>query len=196
MVMGGIFCLMGKSASGKDSLYRRLLEDAQGKLEPVVPWTTRPIREGEREGVEYHFTDREGLEKLEAEGRVLEKRVYHTVHGDWYYFTVDDGSILPEEKKYLMISTPEAYVRLKEHFGAGQVQALYIDVEDGERLMRALSRERMQEEPKYKEMCRRFLADCEDFSEEKLSEAGIDKRFVNQDFELCLEELKLATGIV
>ena len=185
---------MGKSASGKDSLYRRLLEDAQGELLPVVPWTTRPIREGEREGVEYHFTDTEGLKRLEAEGRVLEKRVYHTVHGDWYYFTVDDGSIKPQEKKYLMISTPEAYVQLKAHFGEERVHALYIDVEDGERLERALKRERMQDAPKYKELCRRFLADCEDFSEEKLSEAGIGKRFNNQDMELCLEELKKSIG--
>ncbi len=185
---------MGKSASGKDSLYRRLLDDAQGELEPVVPWTTRPIREGEREGVEYHFTDTEGLERLEAEGRVLEKRVYHTVHGDWYYFTVDDGSIKPREKKYLMISTPEAYIRLKAHFGEEWVHPLYIDVEDGERLERALKRERMQDAPKYKELCRRFLADCEDFSEEKLKEAGIERHFTNQDMESCLEELKQCIG--
>ena len=185
---------MGKSASGKDSLYRRLLDDAQGELEPVVPWTTRPIREGEREGVEYHFTDTEGLERLEAEGRVLEKRVYHTVHGDWYYFTVDDGSIKPREKKYLMISTPEAYIRLKAHFGEEWVHPLYIDVEDGERLERALKRERMQDAPKYKELCRRFLADCEDFSEEKLKEAGIERHFTIQDMGSSLEELKQCIG--
>ena len=58
------------------------------------------------------------------------------------------------------------------------------------RLSRALERERMQKEPKYKEMCRRFLADCDDFSEEKLRNAGIDRRFVNEDINTCLEEIR------
>ena len=58
---------------------------------------------------------------------------------------------------------------------------IYIEVEDGERLSRALNRERMQESPKYEELCRRFLDRCERFSEEKLKEAGITRRFVNQE---------------
>ena len=67
---------------------------------------------------------------------------------------------------------------------------LYIEVDDGERLQRALDRERKQEEPKYEEMCRRFLADSGDFSEEKITEAGIEKRFRNSSLEKCLEEVK------
>ena len=55
---------------------------------------------------------------------------------------------------------------------------LYIEVDDGLRLSRALERERKQTEPKYAEMCRRFLADCEDFTEEKIAEAGIVRRFL------------------
>ena len=39
------------------------------------------------------------------------------------------------------------------------------------------------------ELCRRFLADEADFSEEKLSEAGIVKRFQNDDLERCLQEI-------
>ena len=49
--MGKIFYLMGKSASGKDSLFRRLKEDGTGGLKEVVLYTTRPIRDGETEGV-------------------------------------------------------------------------------------------------------------------------------------------------
>ena len=66
-----------------------------------------------------------------------------------------------------------------------------VEVEDGERLFRALSRERMQEEPKYAEMCRRFLADTEDFSEENLSRCGIQRRFQNIVLEDCLNEIML-----
>ena len=66
---------------------------------------------------------------------------------------------------------------------------LYIEVEDGERLQRALDRERAQEEPRYAELCRRFLADSEDFSEEKIQEAGIQKRFYNRDLKECIKEI-------
>ena len=74
--------------------------------------------------------------------------------------------------------------------GGGSIVPLYIEVDDGERRQRALDRERKQEKPKYEEMCRRFLADCEDFSEEKIAEAGIEKRFQNNSLEVCLEEVK------
>lgn len=180
---------MGKSASGKDSLFRRLFETSGLGFKPLVTYTTRPIREGEKEGVEYHFTDIAGMRSLEDKGRIIESRVYHTVHGDWYYFTADDGSIDIGSDNYLMVSTPEAYVKLRDYYGTEHVHPIYIEVEDGLRLSRALERERMQKEPKYKELCRRFLADSEDFSEERLKEAGIDKRFINVDMDSCLKEI-------
>ena len=64
-----------------------------------------------------------------------------------------------------------------------------IELDDGVRLERALSRERKQKQPRYQEMCRRFLADSEDFSEEKILAAGICRRFKNEDLESCLEEI-------
>ena len=63
---------------------------------------------------------------------------------------------------------------------------MYIEIDDGVRLQRALNRERSQKEPKYEEMCRRFLADCQDFSEEKIREAGITVRFQNESLDICL----------
>lgn len=62
-------------------------------------------------------------------------------------------------------------------------------MEDGERLKRAIAREETQKEPHYEELCRRFLADAEDFSEEKLEQAGIEKRFFNKSLETCLSEI-------
>ena len=192
--MGKLYCLMGKSAGGKDTVFRRLLDDQTLGLKELVPYTTRPIRQGEQEGREYHFTDINGLEALKAQGKVIESRVYHTIHGDWYYFTVDDGQLDPSAGDYLMIGTLEAYTQIKAYFAkkgmAELVVPLYIEVDDGLRLERALARERQQSEPKYREMCRRFLADCEDFSEEKLAAAGITKRFDNTDLESCLAEIK------
>lgn len=183
-----LFCLMGKSASGKDSIYRELLKDEELKLEPFVIYTTRPIREGEEDGREYHFTDVEGMNRLKAEGKVIESRVYHTVHGDWYYFTVDDGTA--DKKDCLIIGTLEVYNKIKVYYGEDSVIPLYINVDDGVRLERALKRERAQSEPKYAEMCRRFLADDADFSAEKIREAGIDVIYENDDLDECLKKIK------
>ncbi len=188
--MGKIFYIVGKSCSGKDTIYRRLLEDGELGLKAVVPYTTRPMRGGETDGRDYFFRSEKELEALRAAGRVIEERVYQTYYGPWYYFTVDDGQIRPEEGSVLMIGTLEAYLAVRDYFGQERVIPLYIDLEDGERLQRALAREREQNSPKYEEMCRRFLADAEDFSEEKIREAGIGRRFYNMDLEQCLEQIR------
>ena len=189
--MGKIFYLMGNSASGKDTIHSALLEDRSLDLKRVVLYTTRPRRKGETEGIEYHFVTEEQLSELESENRIIEVRHYDTVHGIWSYATVDDGSLDTSDHNYLAIGTLESYVKLRNHFGEDKVFPLYIEVEDGIRLRRALDREMKQEHPRYQEMCRRFLADSEDFSEEKLSEAGIERRFLNTDLDKCIDEIKL-----
>ena len=78
---------------------------------------------------------------------------------------------------------------MRKYYGEDAVCPVYVQVEDGERLSRALNREREQENPRYEEMCRRFLADAEDFSEENLERAGIKRRFQNIDKETCMEEI-------
>ena len=57
------------------------------------------------------------------------------------------------------------------------------------RYLLSLKREKQQSMPKYKEMCRRFLADSEDFSEDNLKAQHIEKRYANIDFELCLSKI-------
>lgn len=188
--MGKIICLMGKSCAGKDTLYKRLLADRELGLKKIVPYTTRPIREGEREGVEYFYTDEEGFQRLKSLGKVIEDRAYHTYHGLWRYFTVDDDQLRDTDRSCLMIGTLEAYRRLQDYFGMDRLLPVMIELEDGLRLQRALDRELSQECPKYGEMCRRFLADSEDFSEEKIAQAHISRRFVNDDLERCLEEIR------
>ena len=190
--MGKIYCMMGKSSSGKDTLYQKVL-DRLPQIHRVVPYTTRPIREGEQDGVEYHFVDDKQLAELETDGKIVELRAYNTVHGIWKYFTVDDGQIDLEQGDYLFIGTLETYEKIREYYGAEHLVPIYIEVEDGERLARALERERRQAVPKYKEMCRRFLADEEDFCEENLKRLGIDKRYRNTDMETCLNEI---TGVM
>lgn len=188
--MGKMIYLMGKSSTGKDTVYRKLLSWKEMNLKRIVPYTTRPIRIGEKEGNEYHFTDEAGYERLEAQGNIIEARTYHTYHGLWRYFTVDDGQINLNKENYLMIGTLESYVNTAEYFGKDKVLPVLLELDDGIRLQRALNRERKQENPRYQELCRRYLADAEDFSEEKIKEAGITERFSNDNLEKCIAEIK------
>lgn len=188
--MGKIFYIMGKSSSGKDTIYKRLLGDQELKLRNIILYTTRPMRQGEMPGREYYFVEEGTFQEFQKQGKIIEARTYQTVYGPWIYFTADDGQIELEKRNYLGIGTLESYMNMKEYYGEKNLCPLYIEVEDGERLKRAICREELQQEPKYAEMCRRFLADTEDFSEENLKRAGITKRFSNIDLESCIKELK------
>ena len=173
----------------EDTIYKRLLAEESLSLKKIVPYTTRPIRQEETNGIEYFFVTEEQLKDLELQGKIIECRCYNTVYGKWYYFTADDGRIDLDKEDYLMITTLEGYEKICIYFGEERVVPIYIEVEDGLRLNRALKREQQQDNPKYEEMCRRFLADSKDFSEENLKVQKIKKRYVNIDFELCLSKI-------
>lgn len=187
--MGRIFCIIGKSSSGKDTIYKRLLKNPKLGLRRIVLYTTRPVREGEHDGEEYHFSTIEELEKLREEDKIVECRSYDTVYGVWYYFMVKDNQINLEINNYLIIGTLQSYLMTRDYFGGDKVVPIYIELEDGERLTRALRREKRQKQPKYEEMCRRFLADSRDFSAQNLKDAGIDKIFYNHNLQECIDEI-------
>ncbi len=186
--MSKIFYIMGKSSSGKDSFFKEIRKRIP-ELKEIILYTTRPIREGETDGVEYHFVGEEELDRLDKEGRVIELRAYNTVHGVWKYFTADDGQIDLEKYDYIVIGTLESYEAMRKYYGEEAVVPIYVEVEDGIRLSRALEREKEQAYPKYAELCRRFLADSEDFSEENLEKSGIMKKFRNMEFKQCADEI-------
>ena len=128
--MGHIFYVMGKSASGKDTIYK-ILRERLPQIRTVVPYTTRPIRAGERDGVEYYFVTGKRLADLEKQGKIIEKRTYQTIYGPWSYATVDDGQIDLGSHDYFMIGTLESYEGTRNYFGADVLVPLYIEVEDG-----------------------------------------------------------------
>lgn len=188
--MGKIFYIMGKSSSGKDTVFRELLKKRELNLEKIVLYTTRPLREDEKDGIDYYFVNQEILEKMENAGRVIELREYQTIYGVWKYFTADSGQIDLEKKSYLAIGTLDSYQKIRSYFGEERIIPLYIEVEDGKRLHRALEREENQKIPRYEELCRRFLADSHDFSEENLRNTGIKKRFQNNEcLDQCVNEI-------
>lgn len=186
-----IYIIMGKSATGKDSVYAKLFKDTELGLKKIIPYTTRPIRSGEKEGEAYHFTDNDTFERLKAEGRVAEYRQYNTVHGIWTYYTVDENDdVRSPETKYVLIGTLDVYEKLRDYYGAQYVYPVYICVDDHVRLTRAINREAKQKNPSFEEVCRRYIADERDFSKDRLKALDITKMYMNYDIDECVANIK------
>lgn len=186
-----VIYIIGKSSVGKDTIYKILKEKMD--VVPYVLYTTRPIRNGEKDGVDYNFLTDELMKKYinEIPSNVIEYRTYNTVHGPWTYATILDRQF-NSKKDLLMEGTLQSYNSIKNYFDNNKdvkLIPIYIEVEDGVRLERALNRERQQENPKYEELCRRFLADNKDFSEENIKRSGIIKRFENDNLDRCVSEI-------
>ncbi len=191
-IMNKLICLMGKSCTGKDTIYKKLLQDPELDIRVLKPCTTRPRRLNEKEGIEYNFVSEEEYESFKNSGMILEERSYDTACGIWRYFTLKDKELMESDDTYIYIGTLEAYDSLKNGLGEEKLIPVYIEVNDSIRIDRAVHREKKQAEPKFTEMCRRFIADTEDFSEDKLKAAGIspDSRFNNEVLEECLSDIK------
>ena len=184
-----IVYIIGKSSSGKDTIFKKLKEKLN--FNTYIMYTTRPIREGEKEGITYHYISNEKMQRYiegKEKEKLIEYRTYQTVHGPWTYATIADEQF-QSDKNMLMLGTLESYEKMKNVF-KNELIPIYIEVEDGLRLERAIKRERQEKEPKYTELCRRFLADSKDFSEENLKKAGINKRFQNIDLDKCINEIE------
>ncbi len=187
--LGKIYYIMGKSASGKDTIYKELLK-AYPELKEIILYTTRPIRDGEMDGREYFFTDDKSLDEYKKNGRLIEKRTYKTMYGPWSYATVDDGQVDIKKHSYIGIGTLESYLKIRDYYGRDHVLPIYITIDDRTRLLRAIEREAKEEKPKYIELCRRYIADEDDFSEDKLTAAGIKSSYQNIDLDKCIEAIR------
>ena len=157
-------------------------------LRPLVTYTTRPMRPGETEGVEYHFVSADDFSKIKANDAVLEYREYETKNGVWTYFTV-----LPEdykEKDYIVVTSPKQAISFRRAVGEDNFTALYITVDDSLRIQRCLNRE-LEGKHDFKEMCRRYLADEADFTEDVIKEINPVK-IDNTVFKSAVEQAKNA----
>ena len=190
--MGKIVLLMGKSSTGKDTIYKNLMTDEKLGLTKIILYSTRPMRQGETDGIQYFFTNEDKYEEMKRNGKIIEERTYQTNYGPWRYFTADDGQINIEDAKiYLMIGTLESYSSLRGYYGAENIIPVLIESDDRIRMERAMKREAKQENPKYDELCRRFLSDEEDFSKDKIDALGISETIMNNGTkEECLDAVK------
>lgn len=182
--MGKIFCIIGKMASGKDVVCSALLEQKKN-LKKLVSYTTRSPHKDEVDGVHYYFVTDEYIAQKEKEGKLIEKTVQYTENGLETYATIDDEQVTFTNGSYIAIKDPNGAQKIKDYYGADKVVIVQIVVDDGIRLMRALTREMTQPYPQYTDMCNRYLDEERDF-------ANIHCDFVCQNVDLfkCVDELK------
>lgn len=149
-----IIALFGKSASGKDTIQKYLVSNLINTNE-IVSYTTRPKRDYEIEGVDYHFITEEKFKNLVQNNKMLE----HTEFREWYYGTCIDT--LKKDKINIGVFNLDGIHKLLEDERL-MVIPIHIWAPDKIRLQRSLNRE---ENPDCAEICRRFLADEKDFNE-------------------------------
>ena len=176
--MGKIILFMGPSSSGKDTIKRRLIKENKFALKEMIMSTTRPMRTGEVEGREYYFKTVDEMLELGKNGKIIEKRTYETAYGPWHYFTTS-SSIDLDNYNYVGSNTLEGLDKFIKFYGIENIISLLVTIDDGIRLQRALDREKREENPKYQELCRRFLADSIDFSEENINKRPINSIIYN-----------------
>lgn len=149
-----ILALFGKSGAGKDTVQKWLVSNFSN-MKGIVSCTTRPKREHEHDGIDYHFIDNIEFTKKVLDGTMLEATSFR----DWFYGTPFD------ELDYNLINVGVFNIHGIECLledSRLSVLPVMIDAPDKTRLKRNLSREK---NPDCEEICRRFLADEKDFSD-------------------------------
>lgn len=190
-----IFCILGKSASGKDAVFNSvigILQNDHHMVHPIVQYTTRPPRTGETNHEDYHFIA--DIEELaDGKSHVIDKRDYDTEYGVWQYaITLEEITQYDDDADLIAIETPEGLDNLLHNLDDESVAIIpiYLDVDDRVRLERSISRESRQSHPRYDEVCRRFLSDQDDFKD---FIAGLEVQgvysFPNDDQIRCATEI-------
>ena len=167
-----IIALMGKAGSGKDTIMRALLKQPAFKgAVPIISCTTRPQREKEQNGVDYHFLTNEEFTNKILSGDMLEA----TVFNDWCYGTSLEN--LSKDKVNIGVFNPEGVGLLRENSNIN-LKLIYIEANDKDRLLRQLNREK---NPDVHEIIRRYSADEMDFTEEEIQYLEPDCFITNND---------------
>ena len=149
-----IIALIGQAGAGKDSVMQAVLKEAPG-LHEIISCTTRPMREGEQEGVNYFYLTKEQFAEKVLNMEMLEA----TCFNDWFYGTALQS--LDESVVNIGVFNPDGIDALLES-PLVEVTVYYVHATDKNRLIRQLNRE---ENPNIDEVLRRFKADKEDFSD-------------------------------
>ena len=151
-----IIALMGEAGAGKDFLLHEVLNIDKEKQPPqmheIVSCTTRPPREGEKDGINYHFLTKEYVDSHKED--FLELSTFR----DWYYGT--RYSDLDPEKINVGVFNPTGVRNLLKSDKIN-VKVFWVKAPARIRLIRQLEREK---NPDIEEIFRRYHTDNEDFS--------------------------------
>lgn len=167
-----LIILMGKTASGKDTIQRELA-DTYG-YEQLMSSTDRPMRPGEEYGVQYNFRTSSELDKMIANGGMLECRAYEVVNKSgntdiWRYGLEKPHDMDIENKKYVTVLPPSAIKSVMENVPANSnVQLYYLNTPDDTRKDRCSKRGDFNE----LEWNRRLITDSKDFSHDIIKNLG------------------------
>ncbi len=188
--MKNVYYIIGKSGTGKNTIYEQLREKYP-QFTPMVQYTTRPKREGEEEGKEYHFVSKSGFAFLVHAGTTITSRSYNTKQGIWRYATVDPEKFTNAtlEDSCIAIGSLSFFKEVRDYYGADKVIPIYLEVEENLRFERLVAREQSQKNCDYRELCRRYESDCMAFTEKRLKQAGISRVFKNTELSKCVEEI-------
>ena len=146
-----LIILCGPAGSGKNYILNNLMSKYPDDLNLIIPDTTRPPRDSEKDGVDYNF--------LTTDEFFTKKHLEVTEFNNWYYGTPIDA--LRQNKINITILNPMAILQIYKYIDNLNIKIFYIDVPDKIRILRQLNRETF---PDVYEICRRFLADKQDFN--------------------------------
>ena len=159
--MKKIITLTGCSASGKDTLLNMIIWYNKNIL-PIISTTTRPMRKGEKEGINYYFKKEIDLNNL------IEYRKYQTINGT-YFYGIEKEEIenkLKQNDTLIVILDYRGLKAMREYCLKNniKIESYYIQVPLKTRLYRSLKREEWEylDEEHYLEICRRAIADNEE----------------------------------
>ena len=138
-----IVVLVGKSASGKDSVAKILSEIHPGLTKPIST-TSRPIRKEEENGLDYYFVSKKSFQEKIKKGCFWEYSSYKAYKQDileeWFYGLERDKVDLFNQDYIIPADLPRLK-QLKKLFGK-RVVAVYIDVPVDKRRLRATARDK------------------------------------------------------
>lgn len=176
-----VFAIVGKSGAGKDYLLRKVVSMEPTIFNEIISCTTRPKRENETDGVNYHFISTDDFIYKKNHGEMLEVSYFR----DWWYGTSLDSLI--KDKINIGVFNPTGIISLSKNSDIN-LTVFYLDTEDKERLMRQLTRET---NPDTDEIVRRYITDERDFLEFQFTECESNYYLNNDTVDELVDNLAL-----
>lgn len=132
-----LFCIVGETASGKDTLVTRLMKEFPDKFKPICSYTTRPIRESETEGKEHYFVSQEEFDSIMCLGDIIAYTKIEKGNGSGYEYLATYSEI--EAGKNIYVIDPNGIKDLKSRYPELELFTICITAPERERIQRAVT---------------------------------------------------------